>query len=35
MHPYNHYRARIYFRHFRRLGLTALAAWKLANLNAK
>lgn len=31
--PYSHYRTRIYFRHFRRLGLTALDAWRLANSN--
>lgn len=27
---YHHHRTRIYFRHFRRLGLTASAAWALA-----
>lgn len=27
---YAHCRARIYFRHFRKLGLPALAAWRIA-----
>ena len=30
--PYSHYRTRIYYRHFRRLGMTALRAWKLAQV---
>lgn len=29
-HTYAHYRTRIYFRHFRKLGMTATAAWQLA-----
>lgn len=33
--PYSHYRTRIYYRHFRRLGMTALRAWKLSTLNAR
>lgn len=31
--PYSHYRTRIYYRHFRRLGMTALDAYSLATLN--
>ncbi len=32
---YLEYRTLIYFRHFRRLGLTALRAWQLATGNVK
>ncbi len=32
-HNYSYYRTRVYYRHFRRIGMPASAAWMLAQTN--